>query len=120
MQRILRITARWIQILLSVVPVCFAIERLVWLRHLPRSASARWCGNCLMGAVGVPIEVGLLGIVWVTAALLRVRWSSIDAVWWCSAVVGIVLSPLILGVPVFVFALVALLWSTLKGALRRA
>ena len=73
-----------------------------------------------MGAVGVPIELGLLGIVWVTASLLRVRWSGIDAVWWCSAVVGIVLSPLILGVPVFVFALIALLWSTLKGALRSA
>ena len=68
----------------------------------------------------MPIELGLLGIVWVTASLLRVCWSGLDAVWWCSAVVGIVLSPFIIGVPIFVLSLIALLWSTLKSALRNA
>ena len=61
-----------------------------------------------MGPVGVPIELGLLGLLLASGSLLRLRSDGAEMVYWCLAVVGVVLTPMIWGVPLFGFCFLAL------------
>jgi hypothetical protein len=116
---VLRLAARWAPIFICALCVSFAINSLVWLHGLPRSSSGRYCGNCFLAAIGVPIELGLLAVLWTLASVLNIRWRGTNAVYWCCALVGILLTPVALGFPLFVFSALALTWSIAKPAVKR-
>lgn len=66
-----------------------------------------------MAAIGVLTELGLVGVLVLSVELFRLRYCDPDrrgrtAFYWCCAVVGIYLTPAIIGVPLFGFAFVAL------------
>ena len=74
------------------------------LAVVPQAAAL--CGyahlrNCYMATVGMAFEFGLLGIVLV-AASLRYH-SQRGGLWWCSAVAGVLTTPMLFGVPLFAF-----------------
>ena len=97
--------------------VWFGVERWPWFRRLPRFADARLCGNCFLASVGVPSEIGLLGLLLVAVLALRVRPNGTDILWWCCALVGVLLTPFIIGVPVFTYSFIALVWPSVKSGL---
>ena len=109
----------------SLLAIYFAVHRWLWYQSLPRRADARICGNCFLGSVGVPIELGLLGGVFILQRLLGIR-SDGSAAWWLIAAFGVCTSPLISGVPIFAIAFLglaapiakALLFRTARMALR--
>jgi hypothetical protein len=98
---------RWLPLTLGVLGIWFAVERWLWFQTLPRLADARLCGNCFLAAVGIPIELGMLGFIMASSCLLKfpLRGSYIS---WCCAAVGVLLTPAVLGVPLFAFAFLAL------------
>lgn len=91
--------------------IAFAISRWFWFHHLPRFASARFCGNCFLATVGVPMELGLLGILLVSIGMSKspLRWRSLLG--WLLAAAGIYLTPEVLGVPIFLFGFSRLIAS---------
>lgn len=68
----LRGLLRRLPLVLSLLAICFAIDRWLWLQSLPRYSPARFCGNCRAAAVDLPIELGLCGAVIVLASLFHV------------------------------------------------
>jgi hypothetical protein len=74
----------------------------------------RICGNCFLGAVGVPTELALLGLLWMFVSFLGIRSDRRDAFYWCCALVGIPFSPAIVGLPMFVFGFLAIVFLTMK------
>src|SRR5215813_8813779 len=102
---------RWLTLLLGIAGVWIGVERWLWFQRLPRCASAHWCGNCFAGFVLMPSEIGILGLLLVVASLMRIRPTRSDIPWWCCAVVGVLLTPLIIGVPVFAVSFLLLAWS---------
>ena len=97
---------------LGTLGIWYAVDRWLWYQTLPIYASARICGNCFSAFVGVPFALGLLGLLLVTAALSILRLRRRDRVYWCCAVAGILLTPHLIGVPLFAFGFLALLRST--------
>jgi hypothetical protein len=90
--------------------VWFAVERWFWFQTLPRHAPARFCGNCFLAAVGVPTELGLLGLIVLGASSLKIPKNDRSLICWCCAAVGILLTPAVIGVPVFAFAFLVLIF----------
>src|SRR2546423_151467 len=94
---------------LGVLGIWFAVERWFWFHTLPRHASARICGNCFLAAVGVPTELGLLGLLVLSVSLLKIPYRNRNVIHWCCAAAGIFLTPAVIGVPLFAFAFLALM-----------
>lgn len=107
---------RCVRIALGLAAILFAGVQWAWFQRLPQSAFARRCGNCLLAAVGVPIEMGLVGLVVVAAALSGVRWGwrcrPLDG--WVSVTLGTLLTPYVLGLPLFAFGLLVLTGEMLR------
>jgi len=110
---------RWLAVLLGVLGISVAINRWLWYRTLPRLAEARFCGNCFLASVGVPIELGLLGAYLLSACALNVRTNG-DAFDWTCVVAGVLLTPVVLGLPVFAFGYLILILPVLTAGFRRA
>lgn len=110
--------ARRISVLLGVFAVWFAVERWLWFHTLPRHASPRFCGNCFLAAVGVPTELGLLGLFVIGVSFLKVRFCLEHVSYCCFAAVGVFLTPAIIGVPVFAFGFLSLVLTMKSGRLR--
>jgi hypothetical protein len=108
----------------SVLSVWFAVERWLWFRTLPRHAPARFCGNCFFAAVGVPTELGLLGLLVVAVSVLKIPYSVRNVIYWCCVVLGVLLTPAVIGVPLFAFGFLVLMMpittALFKGAGRVA
>ena len=94
--------------------IAFAIHRYVWYSNLPRLASARFCGNCFLAAVGVPIELGLLGLVSLLACRLNAPWRNQSIFDWFLIGSGLLLTPLVLGGPLFAIGFLGAIKNTLK------
>jgi hypothetical protein len=107
---------------LGIFGVWFAVERWFWFRTLPKHASARFCGNCFLAAVGVPTELGLLGLIVLGASLLKIPKNDRSLICWCCAAAGVLLTPEVIGVPMFAFAFAVMMLPItavlLKGAVR--
>jgi hypothetical protein len=93
----------------GILGIWFAVERWCWFHTLPRRASARWCGNWFLAAVGVPTELGLLGVLVAVASIVEIPNRNRDFIWWFCAVLGVRLTPEVVGVPLFAFDFLALL-----------
>ena|ERR1700722_11513515 len=115
-----RSVASYLPSLLGVLGVWFAVERWLWFHNLPRHASARFCGNCFLAAVGVPTELGVLSLVLAFGSVLKVPYrGAYVACWWCAAV-GVLFTPAVLGLPLFASALLGLVMSLTITLLKRA
>ncbi len=105
----------------GVLSVWFAVQRWRWFHTLPRYAPARFCGNCFLAAVGVPTELGLLGLLVVAVCLLKIPFHGRNVIYGCCAAVGVLLTPALIGVPLFAFAFLMLIppitSAMFKGAL---
>ena len=110
--------ARFLVPVLGVVGMSLAINRWLCYRTLLRFADARLCGNCFLAAVGVLIELGLLGMFLLLACVLNVGMRG-DVFGWCCVSAGILLTPAVLGVPVFAFGYLVLVPPVMTAALRR-
>src|SRR5882762_4669149 len=106
--------------LLGLLSVWLAAERWLWYLALPRFASARFCGNCFLAAVGVPTELALLGLLLVSGFLLGIHPQGSDAAVLAPAALGVLLTPMVLGVPLFAVPFLVLLWRTIKALLEKA
>lgn len=116
MVRLLLSVTRRLPIVLAGLAVAFAVQRWFWFHTLPRHASARYCGNCFLSAVGIPTEMGLIGLLVVGFSLLRVPYSSANSVfYWACAAVGVLLTPAVIGLPLFAFAFVVLMLPVIKA-----
>src|SRR5258708_8726831 len=104
-----RSAASRLPLVLGVLGVWFALERWLWFRTLPRFASARFCGNCFLATVGVPTELGLLGLLVASGSLLKIPYRRSDLIYWCCAALGVLLTPAVLGVPLFAFSFLRLI-----------
>jgi len=83
---------------------------------LPQRAPARYCGNCFFAAVGTPVELALLGLLLAARAVAAIPYDRDNSVYWFCAVAGMLWSPMIIGIPVFAIAFIALLWATAERA----
>lgn len=104
---------RWLLIVLSLMAIWSAVHRWLWLQSLPRLSPARFCGNCLAVDVYVPIEFGLCGAVVILASLFRVSWRRSDILNWCIVGIGVLSTPLIIGLPVFALGFLFLIYEKL-------
>ena len=104
----------------GVLGIWFAVERWFWFHTLPKYASARFCGNCFLAAVGVPTELGLVGLLVLAVSSLKIPYCNRNVVLWGCAVLGIFLTPQLIGVPLFAFAFLALLPSVVSAIYKRA
>jgi hypothetical protein len=108
----------------GVLGIWCAIERWRWFQTLPRFSSVRSCGNCFLAAVGALTELGLLGLLVVAVSILNIPYCSRNGIYWCCAAVGILLTPMVIGVPLFAFAFLMLMRPIrsvlFKGAVRVA
>lgn len=102
----------------SLLAIYFAVHRWLWYLSLPRRADARICGNCFLASVGAPIELGLLGIVFILRHLLGIR-SDGSAAWWLIAAFGVCTTAMVIGVPCFAIAFVGLLAPIARALLFR-
>lgn len=93
----------------GVLGVWFAVARWCWYHTLPRYAPARFCGNCFLAAVGMPTELGLLGLLLACFSLLKIPYCGRNLVYWCCAAVGVLLTPVEIGVLLFAFAFLMLM-----------
>jgi len=90
----------------GLVLVGLAIWQWVWYAQLPPHASARWCGNCYLGAVGIPTEIALLGLLLIVHAAAEIPHEcKLD---WALAIIGIFLTPYLIGLPFFAGAFLML------------
>jgi hypothetical protein len=112
--------ARRLPLLLAVLGLCFAVERWLGFHTLPRHAPVRFCGNCFLAAVGVPTELGMLGILLACGSLLKVPYRGEYLVcWWCAAA-GVLFTPAVLGLPLFAFAFLGLMIFLTNTLFKRA
>jgi len=109
------VIARGLRIALSLSAVWFAVEKWFWFQTLPKHSSARFCGNCFLAAVGIPIELGLLGLLVIAASLLGIPFRGENSIYWCTAAVGVFLTPSIIGVPLFAIAFLVLMLPAISA-----
>jgi hypothetical protein len=119
MALILRISIRFLLSFAGLVGIWFAVNRWLWFRTLPTTLFTRRCGNCFLGAVGVPTELGLLGLILTLALVLRIRWRHTMLLDWSCAVAGIWFTPEVIGVPLFAIGLLRLVVPIAKGTFER-
>jgi hypothetical protein len=113
----LRRLARCLAVVLGTLGVSFAVNRWLWFRTLPRLADAQLCGNCFLASVGVPIEMGLLGLLLAAGSQLGIPCRGRDLAYWSGTAIGVYFTPLVLGAPVFAFSFLALLCHAGKSLL---
>jgi len=118
MAHVVRLVRVLVPAMLGLLGIWLAVERWLWYLTLPRYASARLCGNCFLAAVGVPTELGLLGLLLVAGSFPETRLRGTGALYWCAAALGVFLTPVVLGVPLFAVTFVMLLWRMIKVTLR--
>src|SRR5262245_5447577 len=94
-----------IAVTFGVSTFAFAVERWLWYSQLPLHREARICGNCFLTTVGIPTEVALMGTLLMLIVAVRVRFTADDAFRWCCMVAGALLTPWIIGLPIFGFSL---------------
>lgn len=82
----------------GLIPIAFTMVRLVEDSAHPKRFVG--CGNCWLGAVGIPLEFGLLGAVVVSRSLRKADLLQQDGIWWAFAACGIVATPFLIGVPI--------------------
>ena len=99
---------------LAAFGVWFALERWFWFLAEPRQSGVRICGNCFLGMVAAPIEIGLLGLLLIASVLLRIPRRHTGAGDWWLAAGCILLTPFLIGLPVFAIAYLSLLLSHAK------
>src|SRR5216683_1219231 len=109
---------RYMVCVIGLAGMFFAVNRCFWFASLPQSSFARRCGNCFLGAVGVPLELGALGLLMILASTLRVQYTRTHIVALSAASIGVLLTPAVLGVPMFAVGF-ALLSSPVAFALYR-
>ena len=103
-------------VLIAVASIWLGVTRWIWYMGLPRYSSARICGNCFLTAVGIPLEIALMGGLVAIRTPFRIGTSRKEAYDWVCAALGILLTPLVIGVPAFVLAMASLAWSTASRA----
>jgi hypothetical protein len=117
------VTSR-LPLVFGVLGVWFAVERWFVFHTLPRYAPARFCGNCFLAFVGVPTELGLLGLLVAAFSLLEIPYCGRNVIYWCCAAVGVLFTPVGIGIPLFAFAFLMLMLpitsALFKGAIRVA
>lgn len=113
MLRLFRGLLRRLPLVLSLIAICFAIDRWLWLQSLPRHSPARFCWNCRPADVDIVIELGLCGAVIVLASLFHVPWRRSDIPNWCIVGIGIASKPLIIGHLIFALGLFILVCEKL-------
>ena len=82
---------------------------------MPRHAPARFCGNCFLAAVGVPTELGLLRLLVVAVSVLKIPYCVRNVIYWCCVVLGVLLTPEVIGVPLFAFGFLVLMTPITTG-----
>jgi len=77
----------------------------------------RFCGNCFLAYVGVPLELGLVGLVLIVRALLSPTrpWSRSEVPWWLLLIFGLLGTPSLIGIPLFLAAYGSLCLSTSRA-----
>jgi hypothetical protein len=82
--------------------------------------SSTICGNCFLAVIGVPTELGLTGLLVVAVSLFKIPYCSTNVFYWCCAMIGVALTPAVIGLPLFAFAFLALLLPVMNVLLKRA
>ena len=118
MVRLLVSATRGLAIALAVLVVAFAVQSWRWFRALPGYAPARRCGNCFFAAVGVPTELALVGLLVIAILLLKIPSRADDILYWICAVAGVLLTPMVVGVPPFAFAFLVLTHRCLSAVFK--
>jgi hypothetical protein len=87
--------------------VAFAIHRWVWYSTIPKTSSLRWCANCAMAAIGVPVELGLVGCLFILFSASRgcLPLSANHLAYWALVVVG---ACSVIGAPLFALGFIPL------------
>jgi hypothetical protein len=96
--------------------VWFAVEQNSHYCVLSRNSMVRRCGNCFLSAAGVPIELALLGLVVSAMCVLRIPYFRGRVTDWLLAAAGVVIPPMVVGVPLFASGLLFLLAPILRAA----
>ena len=113
----MRFALRWtilsLRIGIGLYAVGFAVNRWLWYENLAPRSDARICGTCFMGSVGAPVELGLLGLPLIAGAFANGRGGLVIGPW-LAAILGVLLSFSIVGVPLFLFAYYALILAYLR------
>ncbi len=85
-----------------------AVSAWIWFATASEEPAGRFCGNCFLGSVGISTELGVMGLIAIAAVPFRGESSSS----WGLALCGVVLTPIVLGVPVFSLVMLGLALST--------
>src|SRR5579864_1112839 len=95
----------------------WAVVRWNWYCGLPRMSSVRFCGNCFLAYVGVPLELGSVGLILIVRALLSPTcpWSRSEVPWWLLLIFGLLGTPGLISMPFFLVAYGALSLSTARA-----
>jgi hypothetical protein len=111
--------SRWFSLAFGGAGMWLGAERWLWYRKLPRFSAPRLCGNCFLTAVGMPHEIGLLGLILVSRSIMGVDWNRDDIPWLYGALIGVYSTPAVVGLPIFVICFLALISPVIKMALRK-
>jgi len=71
-----------------------------------------------LAAVGVPNELVLLRLLLVLGCLLKIPYRRSDLIYWCCAALGIVFTPIVFGVPLFLFGFLKLVVQIVNARLK--
>lgn len=109
---------RAFSMLLGIALCIFAARRWTWYCTVPKTSPLHWCGNCAMAAIGVPMELGLFGLLLILFAGSRGRLKAggTEALWWVATAIGLLVSWLgdSEGSLMFLVAFLPLLWQRLR------
>lgn len=114
-----RIAGKTVTILASPALLLIPVDAWVWYLNSPEFTDARLCGNCFLASVGVATELGLIGLLMILRQLMNPTRISTDPVFAFLLVAGILSTPMLAGVPLFVFAYWVLLWRSVRSAVHR-
>lgn len=92
----------------AILLCAWALQRWHWYSALPPRSAVRWCGNCFLGTVGIPLECGVFGVfllLHLFSPRVAVATGAKHPAWWFM-IIGIAATPLFLGFPLFVAAAV--------------
>jgi hypothetical protein len=64
---------RWLSILFGLAAIAFGVHQWIWYISLPQRSFARRCGNCFVGAVVIPMEIAIFGLIVALASIAGVR-----------------------------------------------
>ncbi|MGC4051115.1 MAG: hypothetical protein QM757_17265 [Paludibaculum sp.] len=113
----------------SAARILTALTLCVWAANSTHSYSklpplhwARRCGNCFLGAVGVPIEAGIVRILllWLSYAVPAPEERRLVLWTWVFLILGVVLTVFVIGLPIFLLCALQLAWIAAKATVLRA